>query len=104
MPFLFRKSTKLWIRERYSVRTSKPRHVAALEQDQERRLNEIRVLVKEVQKPQAEGTYLGAIIGGDFNFEPDDPEYRELEHAGLRDTYTMATPKPTSTVLIRNET
>ena len=64
--------------------------VAALEQDQERRLNEIRVLVKEVQKLQAEGTYLGAIIGGDFNFEPDDPEYRELEHAGLRDTYTMA--------------
>ena len=64
--------------------------VAALEQDQERRLNEIRVLVKEVQKLQAEGTYLGAIIGGDFNFEPDDPEYRELEQAGLRDTYTMA--------------
>jgi endonuclease/exonuclease/phosphatase family metal-dependent hydrolase len=64
--------------------------VTAMEQDQERRLDEIRVLVKEVQKLQAEGTYLGAIVGGDFNFEPDDPEYRELEQAGLRDTYTIA--------------
>jgi endonuclease/exonuclease/phosphatase family metal-dependent hydrolase len=64
--------------------------VSALEQDQERRLNEIRVLIKEIRKLQAEGNYLGAIVGGDFNFEPDDPEYRELEHAGLRDTYTIA--------------
>ncbi|MBX3301008.1 MAG: endonuclease/exonuclease/phosphatase family protein [Nitrospira sp.] len=63
--------------------------VSAMEQDQERRLHEIRVLVKEIQKLQAEGNYLGAIVGGDFNFEPDDPEYRELEHAGLRDTYTI---------------
>ena len=67
--------------------------ILAMEQDQERRLGEIRVLVKEVQKLQAEGTYLGAIIGGDFNFEPDDPEYRELERAGLRDTYTIANSK-----------
>jgi endonuclease/exonuclease/phosphatase family metal-dependent hydrolase len=66
--------------------------VAALEQGQERRLGEIRLLVKEMQKLQTEGTYLGAIIGGDFNFEPDDPEYRELERAGLRDTYMIASP------------
>lgn len=64
--------------------------VAALEQDEARRLDEIRVLIKELQKLQAGGTYLGAIIGGDFNFEPDDPEYHELERAGLRDTYTIA--------------
>ena len=69
------------------------RVIDAMEQDQERRLGEIRVLVKEMQRLQAEGTYLGAIIGGDFNFEPDDPEYRELERAGLRDTYTIASTK-----------
>lgn len=66
--------------------------VAAMEKDQERRLDEIRVLVKEIQKLQAQGPYLGVIIGGDFNFEPDDPEYRELERAGLRDTYMIASP------------
>jgi endonuclease/exonuclease/phosphatase family metal-dependent hydrolase len=67
--------------------------VSAMEQDQERRLGEIRVLLKEIQKLQADGIYLGAIVGGDFNFEPDDPEYRELERAGLRDTYTVAHPE-----------
>ena len=67
--------------------------VAAMEQDQERRLGEIRLLVKEVQKLYAKGNYLGVIVGGDFNFEPDDPEYRELERAGLRDTYAMAKPQ-----------
>jgi endonuclease/exonuclease/phosphatase family metal-dependent hydrolase len=66
--------------------------VTAMEQDQERRLDEIRVLVKEIQKLQAQGPYFGVIIGGDFNFEPDDPEYRELERAGLRDTYMIAGP------------
>ena len=64
--------------------------VAAMEQDQERRLDEIRLLVKEIQKLYAKGTYLGVLVGGDFNFEPDDPEYRELERAGLKDTYAMA--------------
>ena len=67
--------------------------VTAMEQDQERRLGEIRLLVKEVQKLYAKGNYLGVIVGGDFNFEPDDPEYRELERAGLRDTYVMAKPQ-----------
>lgn len=66
------------------------RIVTALEQDMERRLDEIRILGKELQKLQSEGRYLGALVGGDFNFEPDDPEYRELEHMGLRDTYTIA--------------
>ena len=67
--------------------------VAAMEQDQERRLSEIRLLLKEMQKLNEGGTYLGVIIGGDFNFEPDDPEYRELEGAGLRDSYTIASPQ-----------
>jgi endonuclease/exonuclease/phosphatase family metal-dependent hydrolase len=67
--------------------------VAAMEQDQERRLEEIRLLVKEIQKLYAKGSYLGVLVGGDFNFEPDDPEYRELERAGLKDTYAMASPE-----------
>ena len=69
------------------------RIVTAIEQDQQRRLDEIRLLVKEIQKLYANGTYLGVLVGGDFNFEPDDPEYRELERAGLRDTYAMAQPE-----------
>jgi endonuclease/exonuclease/phosphatase family metal-dependent hydrolase len=64
--------------------------VAAMEQDQERRLGEILVLVGEIHKRYAQGRYLGVIVGGDFNFEPDDPEYRELERAGLKDTYMIA--------------
>ena len=67
--------------------------VAAMEQDQERRLDEIRLLVKEIQRLYASGNYLGVLVGGDFNFEPDDPEYRELERAGLKDTYAMARPE-----------
>ena len=67
--------------------------VAAMEQDQERRLAEIRLLVKEIDTLYAKGSYLGVLVGGDFNFEPDDPEYRELERAGLKDTYAMASPE-----------
>ena len=67
--------------------------VSAMEQSQNRRLEEIRVLIKEIQKLTAKETYLGVLVGGDFNFEPDDPEYRELEGAGLRDTYAMASPE-----------
>lgn len=64
--------------------------VAALEEDQNRRLGEIRVLVKELSRLHAENErYLGAIVGGDFNFEPDSLEYRALRQAGLRDTYTI---------------
>jgi endonuclease/exonuclease/phosphatase family metal-dependent hydrolase len=67
--------------------------VAAMEEDQQRRLDEIRLLLKEIQKLYASGSYLGVLVGGDFNFEPDDPEYRELEGAGLKDTYVMASPE-----------
>jgi endonuclease/exonuclease/phosphatase family metal-dependent hydrolase len=67
--------------------------VAAMEQDQTRRLEEIRLLVKKIQALYAAGNYLGVLVGGDFNFEPDDPEYRELERAGLKDTYAMASPE-----------
>ena len=84
--------------------------VADLKQDQNRRLDEIRVLVKELLRLQAEETYLGVIVGGDFNFEPDSPEYRELLAAGLRDTYMVASPSndlysydPEQNAIVRQE-
>ena len=67
--------------------------VTAMEQDQKRRLEEIRLLLKEIHTLNSAGSYLGVIVGGDFNFEPDDPEYRELEGAGLKDIYAMASPE-----------
>ena len=65
--------------------------VAAFEQGQQRRLDEIRKLIEETLRLKAEGGSLGVILGGDLNFEPGSPEYRELERAGLRDTFTNAT-------------
>ncbi len=66
--------------------------VSALEQDQKRRPGEIRVLVAELRRLLAEERDLGVILGGNFNFEPDSPEYRELLAAGLRDTHMIASP------------
>ena len=65
--------------------------VTSLRQNQDRRISEVRVLIKEIVRLLADGAYLGAIIGGDLNFEADSPEYRELEQAGLRDTYMVST-------------
>jgi endonuclease/exonuclease/phosphatase family metal-dependent hydrolase len=64
--------------------------VKTLKEGQARRLEEIRVLVKELSKLRERNDYLGVIIGGDFNFEPGSPEYRELEGAGLKNTSMVA--------------
>jgi endonuclease/exonuclease/phosphatase family metal-dependent hydrolase len=64
--------------------------LAALAQDQERRLEELRTLVRKLRTLQTEGHYAGVVVGGDFNFEPDSPEYRALQEAGLKDTYVLA--------------
>ncbi|HXU87978.1 MAG TPA: endonuclease/exonuclease/phosphatase family protein [Methylomirabilota bacterium] len=64
--------------------------VATFEQGQQRRLSEVRTLIKELRQLQAERATLGVILGGDLNFEPGSPEYQELQRAGLRDTYTIA--------------
>ena len=64
--------------------------LAALAEDRERRIEELRILVKKLRTLQTEGHYVGVVIGGDFNFEPDSPEYRALYDAGLRDTYMLA--------------
>ena len=49
--------------------------------------------IKELLRLQATQTYLGAIVGGDFNFESHSPEYQELLVAGLRDTHMIASPR-----------
>ncbi|HJU04771.1 MAG TPA: endonuclease/exonuclease/phosphatase family protein [Nitrospiraceae bacterium] len=84
--------------------------VSALEQDQHRRLSEIRVLITELRRLQAQKAYLGMIIGGDFNFEPESPEYHELMAAGLRDTHMIAGPSrdlysydPEQNAIVRQE-
>jgi endonuclease/exonuclease/phosphatase family metal-dependent hydrolase len=64
--------------------------LAALAQDRERRLQELRTLVLELRRLQAEEHYAFVIVGGDFNFEPDSPEYRALHEAGLMDTYLLS--------------
>ena len=64
--------------------------LAALAEDQQRRLEELRTLVRELRRRQTEGHYAGALVGGDFNFEPDSPEYRTLQDSGLKDTYMLA--------------
>lgn len=64
--------------------------LAALAEDRERRIEELRILVQKLRTLQSEGNHLGVIIGGDFNFEPDSPEYRALYEAGLKDTYMLA--------------
>jgi endonuclease/exonuclease/phosphatase family metal-dependent hydrolase len=66
--------------------------LAALAADQERRLRELRTLLGELRRLKDRDDYLAVVIGGDFNFEPDSPEYRELKAAGLRDSHTMAQP------------
>jgi endonuclease/exonuclease/phosphatase family metal-dependent hydrolase len=65
--------------------------VAAFEQGQRRRLTEVRTLINEVLRLKAKRKSLGVVLGGDLNFEPDSPEYHELENVGLRDTYAIAT-------------
>ena len=84
--------------------------VSALEQDQNRRLGEIRVLVTELRRLLTEEPDLGVIIGGDFNFEPDSPEYRDLLTAGLTDTHMIASPSnemysydPEQNAMVRQE-
>jgi endonuclease/exonuclease/phosphatase family metal-dependent hydrolase len=64
--------------------------LAALAEDRDRRIGELGILVQKLRTLQAEGNHLGVIIGGDFNFEPDSPEYRTLYDAGLKDTFLLA--------------
>ena len=54
-----------------------------------RRIGEISTLMRELLKLNQDGTYSGMALGGDFNFEPDFPEYEEATMLRLVDTYTL---------------
>ena len=68
--------------------------MVALKEDQELRLRELHTWIKALHRYQEDGPYAGLIIGGDFNFEPGSPEYRELERLGLQDTAELAPEMP----------
>ena len=68
--------------------------MVALKEDQELRLRELHTWIKALHRYQEDGPYTGLIIGGDFNFEPGSPEYRELERLGLQDTAELAPEMP----------
>ncbi|HEX2056362.1 MAG TPA: endonuclease/exonuclease/phosphatase family protein [Nitrospiraceae bacterium] len=68
--------------------------MAALKEDQQLRLRELHTWIKALHRYQEDGPYTGLIIGGDFNFEPGSPEYRELERLGLQDTAELASGVP----------
>ena len=87
-----------------------------------RRISEVSTLMRELYKLNQDGAYAGMAIGGDFNFEPDFPEYEEAKLLRIIDTYTLAKheeeqftadpvrngyirlgPKPTIPDLLNNE-
>lgn len=65
-----------------------------LERDQERRVMELHRLMGALQQYQTREHYAGIIVGGDLNFEPGAPEYRELERLGYQDTANQAAGMP----------
>jgi len=67
---------------------------AAVKEDQELRLRELDTWITALDRYQEKGPYAGLIIGGDFNFEPGSPEYRELERFGFQDTAELASGMP----------
>lgn len=62
-----------------------------IEQSRFRRIRELDTLAREIRKLRREGNYAGFAIGGDFNFEPDFPEYEEAMLLRWEDTYAHAT-------------
>lgn len=55
-----------------------------------RRIGELDVLTRALRQFRRDGVYAGFAIGGDFNFEPDFPEYEEARLLRLTDAYTVA--------------
>lgn len=62
-----------------------------IEQSRLRRIGELDTLTRELRRFRREGTYAGFAAGGDFNFEPDFPEYEEAVSLRLTDAFTVAT-------------
>ena len=78
--------------------------------DQLKRLGELHTLSRELDKLIAQKNYAGVMIGGDFNFERNSPEYKEIVGLGAVDAETIAssdkkvyTIDPESDVLARED-
>ena len=55
------------------------------------RIDGLATMVRGLKKLDRRDDYAGFILGGDFNFEPDDPEYKEATgRLGLLDTSSVA--------------
>ena len=54
-----------------------------------RRIGEVNTLMRELYLLNQDGAYTGMAIGGDFNFEPDFPEYEEARLLRIVDSYTL---------------
>ncbi len=55
-----------------------------------RRIGELDLLTRTLRQFRRNGAYAGFAMGGDFNFEPDFPEYEEARLLRLTDAYTIA--------------
>jgi endonuclease/exonuclease/phosphatase family metal-dependent hydrolase len=61
-----------------------------VEQGRLRRIGELDRLTRTLRVFRRQGTYEGLAVGGDFNFEPDFPEYEEALLLRLTDAHTLA--------------
>ena len=61
-----------------------------VEQDRLRRIGELDRLTRTLRSFRRQGAYVGFAAGGDFNFEPDFPEYEEALLLKLTDGYHLA--------------
>jgi len=62
-----------------------------IEQSRLRRIGELDVLMRDLYRRSRESWYAGVMIGGNFNFESDFPEYEEAVMLRLHDTNTSVT-------------
>ena len=61
------------------------------EKPQIQRIDGLATMMRGLRKLDRQGDYAGFILGGDFNFEPEDPEYEEATvRLGLVDTTAIA--------------
>jgi endonuclease/exonuclease/phosphatase family metal-dependent hydrolase len=63
----------------------------SVEQSQLRRIGEVDLLSRTLQKLKRDDEYAGILFGGDLNFEPDDPEYEEIQLLRYVDTTRVST-------------
>lgn len=61
-----------------------------IDQSRLRRIGELNLLTRTLRTFRRDGVYAGIAIGGDFNFEPDFPEYEEAVLLRLTDAFALA--------------